>query len=92
MQRDMHNQAVAWLIVLGLSSACASSPTKVSSHDNSMGGTALGTRRKVYATGLQAASFVGPAGVGAMSDPQYQQFVDDTYAEVATLQLAAGTF
>jgi endo-1,4-beta-D-glucanase Y len=46
---------------------------------------------KVYATGLQAASFVGPAGVGAMSDPQYQQFVDDAYAKVATLQLTAGT-
>jgi endo-1,4-beta-D-glucanase Y len=46
---------------------------------------------KVYAAGLQAASFVGPAGVGAMSDPQYQQFVDDAYAKVATLQLTAGT-
>ena len=41
--------------------------------------------------GLQAASFVGPAGVGAMSDPQYQQFVDEAYADVATLQLTAGT-
>ncbi len=41
--------------------------------------------------GLQAASFVGPAGVGAMSDPQYQQFIDDAYAKVATLQLTAGT-
>ena len=40
---------------------------------------------------LQAASFVGPAGVAAMSDSQYQQFVDDAYAEVATLQLTAGT-
>jgi endo-1,4-beta-D-glucanase Y len=42
-------------------------------------------------TGIQAASFVGPAGVGAMSDAKYQQFVDDAYAKVATLQLAAGT-
>jgi endo-1,4-beta-D-glucanase Y len=41
--------------------------------------------------GLQAASFVGPAGVGAMSDSQYQQFVDDAYAELATLKLTAGT-
>jgi endo-1,4-beta-D-glucanase Y len=41
--------------------------------------------------GLQAASFVGPAGVGAMSDPQYQQFVDDAYAKLATLNLTAGT-
>ena len=46
---------------------------------------------KVYAAGLQAASFVGPAGVAAMSDAQYQQFLDDAYAEVATLKLAAGT-
>jgi endo-1,4-beta-D-glucanase Y len=47
---------------------------------------------KVYLpAGLQAASFVGPAGVGAMSDPKYQQFVDDAYAEVATLKLTAGT-
>jgi len=46
---------------------------------------------KVYAPGLQAASFVGPAGVGAMSDPKYQQFVNDAYAEVATQKLTAGT-
>jgi len=42
-------------------------------------------------TGIQSASFVGPAGVGAMSDVKYQQFIDDAYAKVATLQLAAGT-
>jgi len=40
---------------------------------------------------LQAASFVGPAAVGAMSDLQYQQFIDDAYAKVATLNLSAGT-
>jgi endo-1,4-beta-D-glucanase Y len=40
---------------------------------------------------LQAASFVGPAAVGAMSDAQYQQFIDDAYAGVATLKLSAGT-
>jgi endo-1,4-beta-D-glucanase Y len=45
---------------------------------------------KDYGT-LQAASFVGPAGVGAMSDAKYQQFIDDAYAEVATLKLSAGT-
>lgn len=41
--------------------------------------------------GAQAASFVGPAGVGAMSDAQYQQFVDQAYSAVATLNLNAGT-
>ena len=41
--------------------------------------------------GLQAASFVGPAGVGAMSDAQYQSFINDAYAAVATLKLTAGT-
>ena len=41
--------------------------------------------------GLQAASFVGPAGVGAMSDSQYQSFLDAAYADVATLNLTAGT-
>lgn len=40
---------------------------------------------------LQAASFVGPAGVGAMSDSQYQSFLDAAYADVATLNLTAGT-
>ena len=45
---------------------------------------------KVY-PGLQAASFVGPAGVAAMSDPKYQQFVNDAYARLATFQLTAGT-
>lgn len=41
--------------------------------------------------GLQAASFVGPAGVGAMSDAKYQSFLDQAYAAVATLNLTAGT-
>jgi endo-1,4-beta-D-glucanase Y len=41
--------------------------------------------------GKQAASFVGPAGVGAMSDPKYQSFLDQSYAAVATLNLTAGT-
>jgi hypothetical protein len=41
--------------------------------------------------GLQAASFVGPAGVGAMSDAKYQSFLNDAYAAVATLNLTAGT-
>jgi endo-1,4-beta-D-glucanase Y len=51
-----------------------------------------GTPRPERATGgAQAASFVGPAGVGAMSDATYQTFVDDAYAAVATLELDAGT-
>lgn len=45
---------------------------------------------KDYGT-LQAASFVGPAAVGAMSNAQYQQLIDDAYAELATLKLSAGT-
>jgi endo-1,4-beta-D-glucanase Y len=51
-----------------------------------------GTPRPERATnGAQAASFVGPAGVGAMSDGKYQSFVDAAYAAVATLNLNAGT-
>jgi endo-1,4-beta-D-glucanase Y len=46
---------------------------------------------KVFPAGLQAASFVGPAGVGAMHSPQYQTFIDQAYAELATLKLSAGT-
>jgi endo-1,4-beta-D-glucanase Y len=41
--------------------------------------------------GLQAASFVGPAGVAAMSDPTRRAFVDQAYARVATQTLTAGT-
>lgn len=40
---------------------------------------------------VQAASFIGPAGVSAMSDAKYQQFVNDAYAKLATFQLTAGT-
>jgi endo-1,4-beta-D-glucanase Y len=38
----------------------------------------------------QSAAFVGPAGVGAMSDAAYQSFVDQTYTNVATLNLLVG--
>jgi hypothetical protein len=41
--------------------------------------------------GAQPASFVGPAGVGAMSDAKYQTFLDEAYTAVATLKLTAGT-
>lgn len=51
-----------------------------------------GTPKPERATGgAQAASFVGPAGVGAMSDAEYQAFLDEAYAAVATLSLNAGT-
>ncbi len=38
----------------------------------------------------QSAAFVGPAGVGAMSDAVYQPFIDDAYTNVATLNLLVG--
>lgn len=41
--------------------------------------------------GLQAASFVGPAGVAAMSDVKYRPFLDQAYAALATQKLSAGT-
>ena len=41
--------------------------------------------------GAQAASFVGPAGVGAMNDASNQAFINEAYAAVATLELTAGT-
>lgn len=41
--------------------------------------------------GSQAASFVGPAGVGAMYSPTNQAFVDEAYLAVATGELTAGT-
>jgi endo-1,4-beta-D-glucanase Y len=41
--------------------------------------------------GAQAASFVGPAGVGAMFSADNQAFIDEAYAAVATLGLSAGT-
>jgi endo-1,4-beta-D-glucanase Y len=53
-----------------------------------------GTPKPDKATGgAQAASFVGPAGVGAMSDSdaKSQSFLDAAYAAVATLNLKAGT-
>ncbi|MGC4068746.1 MAG: glycosyl hydrolase family 8 [Polyangiaceae bacterium] len=41
--------------------------------------------------GLQAASFVGPAGVAAMSDPAQQDFLDAAYGLVESQKLTAGT-
>ncbi|MDX2023600.1 MAG: glycosyl hydrolase family 8 [Deltaproteobacteria bacterium] len=39
----------------------------------------------------QAASFVGPAGVAFMSDPKYQNQLDEAWAKVATETLTNGT-
>ena len=42
---------------------------------------------------VQSAAFIGPAGVGAMSDVKYQSFVNDAYAAVATGKaLVGGTY
>jgi endo-1,4-beta-D-glucanase Y len=41
--------------------------------------------------GLHAASFVGPAGVAAMSDPAQQDFLDRAYGLVESQKLTAGT-
>jgi endo-1,4-beta-D-glucanase Y len=41
--------------------------------------------------GSQAASFVGPAVVAAMSSPEWRTLRDEGYARVATLKLTAGT-
>jgi endo-1,4-beta-D-glucanase Y len=40
---------------------------------------------------LQAASFVGPAGVAAMHNPEYQAFVDEAYSALAGMDLTNGT-
>lgn len=60
---------------------------------NIVDGYALdGTPRPERATGgLQAASFVGPAGVAAMSDAKYRAFLDQAYTALATQKLSAGT-
>lgn len=51
-----------------------------------------GTPRPERATGgLQPASFVGPAAVGAMYSAENQSFVDEAYAALATGDLLAGT-
>ncbi len=40
--------------------------------------------------GGQSAAFIGPAGVGAMHDPQYQGFVDDVWTMIKTNRLWCG--
>jgi endo-1,4-beta-D-glucanase Y len=51
-----------------------------------------GTPHPDFSTGgLQPASFVGPAGVGAMYSADNQAFVDEAYSAVATGELTAGT-
>ena len=51
-----------------------------------------GTDHPQYASvGNQAASFVGPAGVGAMSSTDFAMLRDQAYADVATDMLFAGS-
>lgn len=48
-----------------------------------------GTPRPQYQGG-QSAAFVGPAVVGAMSNPTYQTFIQEGYENVATMKLLIG--
>ena len=57
---------------------------------NIVDGYALNGAPQPARTSGQSAAFVGPAGVGAMSDVAYQTFIDGTYANVATLNLLVG--
>ena len=53
-----------------------------------------GTPQPQYQTGanalVQSAAFVGPAGVGAMSSPTYQTFVNDAYGVLVTGKAVVG--
>jgi hypothetical protein len=53
-----------------------------------------GTSHAQYQTGanplVQSAAFVGPAGVGAMSSPTYQTFVNDAYGVLVTGKAVVG--
>jgi hypothetical protein len=53
-----------------------------------------GTSHAQYQTGanalIQSAAFVGPAGVGAMSSPTYQTFVNDAYGVLVTGKAVIG--
>lgn len=40
--------------------------------------------------GIQSAAFVGPAGVGGMVSRTYQQYMDDTYSNLASKPLTVG--
>jgi len=56
-----------------------------------------GTPHAQYQTGanalIQSSAFVGPAGVGAMSSPTYQTFVNDAYGVLVTGKaLVGGTY
>jgi hypothetical protein len=80
------------------SAAARSYLAKVSGFFNGVGASKIvdgygldGTPQPTFAVdGGQSAAFVGPAGVGAMSVPAYQSFVDQTYAAVATRKLLVG--
>jgi endo-1,4-beta-D-glucanase Y len=56
-----------------------------------------GTPKAQYQTGanalVQSSAFIGPAGVGAMSNSSYQTFVNDAYAVLASRKaLVGGTY
>ena len=57
---------------------------------NIVDGYALDGAPQAQSPGGLSAAFIGPAGVGAMSSPAYQSFVDDAYGAVATRTLLAG--
>lgn len=50
-----------------------------------------GTPNPVHPTVNQSAAFVGPAGVGAMSDPAFMSLRDEAYPGVATLKQLDGS-
>jgi endoglucanase len=51
-----------------------------------------GTPRPDFSmNGLQPASFIGPAGVGALYSAENQEFINAAYAALATGELTAGT-
>jgi endo-1,4-beta-D-glucanase Y len=49
-----------------------------------------GSPRPEFGPDRQSAAFIGPAGVGAMSMPEQQAFVDDAYNAVKGLDLLVG--
>jgi endo-1,4-beta-D-glucanase Y len=57
---------------------------------NIVDGYALSGAPQAQNPGKLSAAFIGPAGVGAMSSPSFQSFVDDAYGAVATRTLLAG--
>jgi len=55
-----------------------------------LNGTEHPEQQKDANAAVQSAAFIGPAGVGAMSDVKYQSFLNDAYAAVATGKAVVG--